>query len=171
MSWEPLHSSSCSHFVFSHTLRPGSRFYPLIFCEASLSLYSFSTVLTGSVAIVSLNVDPVLYTSYPFILPLWIAQTHILVIRNHMFPESFLLNGSLTAECVFATDPFSDVTDMGISRRIPTARCPRGGSNLLWSIGLSSRLDLQACWLSRLSRMISSASGTNIYMPLYVYGH
>jgi len=115
-SWEPLHSSSCSHFVFSHTLRPGSRFYPLLFCEASLSPYSFSTVLTGSVAIVSLNVDPVLYTSYPFILPLWIAQTHILVIRNHIFPESFLLNGFLTAECVFTTNPFSNMTDMGISR-------------------------------------------------------
>ena len=68
---------------------------------ASLPPYSFLIVLTGSVALVSLNVDPVLYTSYPFILPLWIAQTHILVIRNHMFPESFHLDQCLTAECVF----------------------------------------------------------------------
>lgn len=29
--------------------------------------------ITGSAVLVSLNVDPVLYQLYPFILPLWIA--------------------------------------------------------------------------------------------------
>lgn len=111
MSWELLHSSSCCHFVFS-PLRYNQDlgFTLLLFFVASLPPYSFLTVLTGSVALVSLNVDPVLYTSYPFILPLWIAQTHILVIRNHMFPESFLLNECLTAECVFTIHLLHHVT-------------------------------------------------------------
>ena len=37
-------------------------------CGLTFSLL-LSIVLTGSMALVSLNVDPVLYTSYPFILP------------------------------------------------------------------------------------------------------
>ena len=86
--------------------------------------YSFLIVLTGSVALVSLNVDPVLHTSYPFILPLWTAQTHILVIRNHMFPESFLVNECLTAECVFAIHlDLLQCDDVGSSGRAPTVRC------------------------------------------------
>jgi len=72
----------------SSTLRPGFWFHSLLFPVVSLSPYPLSIVLTGSVVLVSLNVDPVLYTAYPFILLLWIAQTHVLVICNHMFPPS-----------------------------------------------------------------------------------
>jgi len=81
MPWEDLQQLMLSpHLRYDPDL--GSTF---CFFVVSLFLYSLLIVLTGSVVLVSLNVDPVLYTAYPFILPLWIAQAHALVTCNHTF--------------------------------------------------------------------------------------
>ena len=70
-------------YVTTRILVPSSAFL----CSLAFSLTPLFIVLTGSVVLASLNVDPVLFfTAYPFILPLWIAQTHVLVTRNHTFP-------------------------------------------------------------------------------------
>ena len=54
--------------------------FPHLRYDPDLS-FAFSTslvfvVITGSVVLVSLNVDPVLYPLYPFILQLWITEIH-----------------------------------------------------------------------------------------------
>ena len=66
---------------------------PFAFLCGPAFSYSFVHVLTESAVLVSLNVDPVLSTAYPFILPPWIVQTYPLAIRNHKSPP---LNGFLT---------------------------------------------------------------------------